>query len=155
LDVEDGAPADHHAPERDGQGRHEVVAGIVVRAAQVLLCHRSADRAWYPDTWDLPGGHVESGETPHGALGRELHEELGIRVVVPAGPFARLEEADFDCRIWIVTEWVGTPANVAPDEHDEVAWWSLPALPGLALAHPDYPELLRRALTLRPLPGSE
>jgi 8-oxo-dGTP diphosphatase len=138
LGVEDGAAG----------GRHEVVAGIVIRDARVLLCHRSAGRAWYPDTWDLPGGHVEGGETPRQALGRELDEELGISVAVPSGPeFARLAEADFDCRIWIVTEWVGTPSNVAPDEHDEVAWWSLPALPRLRLAHPDYPALHRRALT--------
>lgn len=130
------------------EDRHEVVAGIVIRAAQVLLCHRSPERAWYPDTWDLAGGHVAAGETPAEALVRELQEELGIAAAVPAEPeFARLVAADFDCRIWIVTEWAGTPSNMAPDEHDDVAWWSLPAIPGLRLAHPDYPELIRRALT--------
>jgi mutator protein MutT len=138
LGVGDGAAED----------RHEVVAGIVIRAAQVLLCHRSPERAWYPDTWDLAGGHVAAGETPAEALVRELQEELGIAAAVPAEPeFARLVAADFDCRIWIVTEWAGTPSNMAPDEHDDVAWWSLPAIPGLRLAHPDYPELIRRALT--------
>ena len=24
---------------------------------RILLCHRRPDRAWYPDVWDLPGGH--------------------------------------------------------------------------------------------------
>jgi mutator protein MutT len=98
--------------------------------------------------WDLPGGHVAAGETPAQALVRELREELGIAAAVPGEPeFARLQATDFDCRIWIVAEWVGTPFNVSPDEHDEVAWWSLPALPGLRLAHQDYPELIRRALS--------
>jgi 8-oxo-dGTP diphosphatase len=128
--------------------RHEVAAGIVTRAARVLLCHRSPDRAWYPDMWDLPGGHVEVGELPAHALVRELREELGIEATVPPGPeCARLVADDVDCLIWVVTDWVGTPSNMSPDEHDEVTWWSLPALSGLRLAHQGYPGLIRRALT--------
>ena len=137
LNVEDG----------NGGDRHQVVAGIVIRSAQVLLCHRSPDRAWYPDAWDLPGGHIAPGETPRHALVRELQEELGIVArIAPEPEFARLVAADFDCRIWIVTQWDGTASNMAPDEHDDVAWWSLPAIAGLQLAHQDYPGLIRRAL---------
>jgi len=32
----------------------------------------------FPDYWDLIGGHVEEGETPEGALVREVKEELDI-----------------------------------------------------------------------------
>jgi 8-oxo-dGTP diphosphatase len=127
---------------------HQVVAAIMIRTARVLLCHRSPDRAWYPGMWDLPGGHVAAGETPHHALGRELREELGIAITIPPEPeFTQLAAADFDCRIWIVTEWTGNPSNMSPQEHDDVAWWSLSALPSLQLAHPDYPAIVRRALT--------
>ena len=62
-----------------GEGR-EVVAGLLVRDGRVLLCHRFAGRQWFPDVWDLPGGHVECGEPPINALARELEEELGIRI---------------------------------------------------------------------------
>ena len=34
----------------------------------------------YKDYWDIPGGYVETGETPHQACIREVKEELGIDV---------------------------------------------------------------------------
>ena len=50
---------------RDGDGR-------------VLLCQLT-----YKNDWDLPGGVVEVGESPHLAVAREVEEELGL--TVPAG----------------------------------------------------------------------
>ena len=40
---------------------------------RVLLVHPT-----YKDTWDIPGGYVERGESPAAACRRELKEELGI-----------------------------------------------------------------------------
>jgi 8-oxo-dGTP diphosphatase len=34
----------------------------------------------YPGMWDLPGGHVEPGETPRECLVREIREEMGLDV---------------------------------------------------------------------------
>jgi hypothetical protein len=41
---------------------HEIVAAVLVRDGRVLLCHRSPGREWFPNVWDLPGGHVEADE---------------------------------------------------------------------------------------------
>ena len=32
----------------------------------------------YPNTWDVPGGHVEPGETPDECIVREMKEEMGL-----------------------------------------------------------------------------
>jgi 8-oxo-dGTP diphosphatase len=48
--------------------RARIVAAFLRDGNRVLLCHRSAARRWYPDVWDLPGGHVEDGEIPHSYL---------------------------------------------------------------------------------------
>jgi 8-oxo-dGTP diphosphatase len=40
---------------------------------RVLLVHPT-----YKDTWDIPGGYVERGESPAAACRREFMEELGI-----------------------------------------------------------------------------
>jgi 8-oxo-dGTP diphosphatase len=42
---------------------HIVVCGALVENGAVLLVHRSPTRRAYPDLWDLPGGHVEAGES--------------------------------------------------------------------------------------------
>lgn len=112
----------------------EVVVGALVRGRRVLLVHRSAHKRAYPGVWELPGGVVEDGESELEALERELHEELGVQVatdtashlcrleVRPAGEPARLSA-------WLVRGWSGTPANLAPEEHDGMEWFDVDELP--------------------------
>jgi 8-oxo-dGTP diphosphatase len=61
--------------------RKLVVAGMIVRDGTILLTQRRADQP-LPLRWELPGGKIESGESPVVALARELREELGVRVEV-------------------------------------------------------------------------
>jgi len=144
-----GATNSETGPMGDGQHLdvHHVVAGLLVDAAKVLLCHRSAHRRWYPNIWDLPGGHIEKNELPAAALVRELHEELGIRIPEPTdSAFAHLRRPDFDCHIWIVREWRGTP-HLASEEHDDLGWWYPNETGHLPLAVEDYRPLLERAVS--------
>lgn len=68
---------------------HITVKGIVIYRHQVLILKRvkpSSDGLGY---WELPGGGLEYGETPHQALIRELKEEtnLDIKILKPVYTF--------------------------------------------------------------------
>ena len=124
-----------------------VVAGALIEKGRILLCHRSPERRWYPDVWDLPGGHVEQAENPGDALRRELFEELGVTVSsLSFEPFDHVRSADLEMSVWIVDDWEGVPRNRALEEHDQLGWFVAAELPGLKLAHPSYLALLSRML---------
>jgi 8-oxo-dGTP diphosphatase len=127
-----------------------IVTALLRDGDRVLLVHRSPQRRRYPDVWDLPGGHVEPGELPGAALARELREELGIDIAAPSGPPVHEVSGDtFDMQIWLIEAWTGSPANVAPDEHDAIAWFTADALGGLSLAHDSYLAMFGRILAER------
>jgi 8-oxo-dGTP diphosphatase len=62
------SPEDRFATPRVAAG-----ALFIDADGRVLLVHPT-----YKDTWDIPGGYVERGESPAAACQREVREELGI-----------------------------------------------------------------------------
>ena len=127
-----------------------IVAGVIVMDSRILLCHRSPGRRWYPDVWDLPGGHVEVGESSADALKRELLEELGIAArSLSEHPLERLCTAEFEMDIYAVTAWNGAPANFVPEEHDAIQWFAEEELPSLETAHDSYLSFLGSVLKAR------
>lgn len=127
-----------------GGEAEKVVVGMLRDGDRLLLGHRHPDRASFPNVWDLPGGHVDEGETLWEALRREMDEELGIRVE-RATDLASLRLGLFDLTFFVVDEWRGVPRNTAPDEHDELRWVSIENLHHLRFPHTVYLSLLRRA----------
>jgi len=112
----------------------DVVIGALVRDRHVLLAYRSRDKRAYPAVWELPGGVVEPGESELDALTRELREELGVHIAAgSASHLCRLAagpaEAPALLSAWLVPDWEGTPANLAPEEHDNIRWFDVDDMP--------------------------
>ena len=134
---------------------HEVVAALLVQSGKVLLGLRAAGRTFYPEVWDMFGGHVEPGETQAETLVRELQEELGItptrwtylETLTLPGPAPQEQPSDpWTVHLYRVDAWKGTPFNRQPEEHSVIHWFPLLEAMQLPLADPGYPALLARYL---------
>ena len=125
----------------------------LVAADRLLLAHRHPQRRWYPDCWDLIGGHVEPDETPEDALVRECREEIAVHVCESRRVDLELDDPHLRAHAFLVTRWAGQPVNAAPEEHDALGWFRIDDLTGLRLAHPAYaewlPTLIAEARTAR------
>ncbi len=109
----------------------------LVRRGQMLLAHRHPDRRWYPDCWDLIGGHVELGESPpEQAVQRECREEIAVDVLEMQRVAVDLADPNLVPYAFLVTRWRGQPRNAAKDEHDNLGWFAVSDFPSLRLAHP-------------------
>lgn len=141
---------------------HEIVAALIIQSRRILLGRRSATRAFYPDVWDVFGGHMEPGEQQHETLVRELQEELGItptqwqyletiHISPPSSPDEPADPLIF--HLYLVTAWAGIPTNRQLEEHSTIGWFSLAEAIQLPLADPGYPVLFVRYLASDPGEG--
>ena len=106
---------------------HVAAAAVFNDERQVLIAKRSADKH-QGGLWEFPGGKVEPGEDVLTALGRELHEELGIDVT-HARPLIRVKHAYPDkavlLDVWRVDGFSGEPHG---REGQPVEWCAIEAL---------------------------
>ena len=58
--------------------RLDVVAGILEDADGRVLITERVDDGPFHGLWEFPGGKIRDGESPTGALKRELVEEIGV-----------------------------------------------------------------------------
>lgn len=125
----------------------ECVAALIVEKERILLGKRSQYRKFYPNIWDVFGGHQFQGETTEETLRRELFEELGI-VPIEFQFLTSVDEPDPAkngngiYHFYLVTNWENEPQNLQPEEHEIVEWFEFEKAIKLPFAHPLYIELI-------------
>lgn len=117
---------------------HVVAAVIRGCDGKILLAQRPADKH-QGGKWEFPGGKLETGETPQQALGRELHEELGIDAT-RFQPLVKVRhvypERAVLLDVWEVAAFAGQPHG---REGQLVAWFEIGQLAALEFPPANYP----------------
>ncbi len=88
--------------------------------------------------WELPGGRIEPGETPQGALAREFEEELSLRISVGAQIDSYVFEVVPGKCVRIVTYGCTLAGAFSPrlsDEHTDFCLCAVRDLPAVNLPH--------------------
>jgi 8-oxo-dGTP diphosphatase len=105
------------------------VKGMLRDGDRVLLVrHTYGDRR----RWDVPGGHVHSGEPPDDAVLREMREELGIEAAwEPVGSIPATTDHKHERVHCFVAEHPAVRGRLvlARGEIAEAQWFALDALP--------------------------
>jgi 8-oxo-dGTP diphosphatase len=125
------------------------VGGVILRCGKILLGLRAGHKKLAPNTWDIFGGHVETGETWEDTLVRELQEELDINAksYEYGTAFDETDPARNGPRryhIFRVDAWDGTGPRLCGDEHVEMRWVTLEEALALDLAADEYPALFSK-----------
>jgi len=100
----------------------DVAASVIFRTDGQFLLGQRGPGTFYPGYWEFPGGKVEPGETPHDAIVRELHEELGIEVEAATPWIVRehvYEHAHVRLHFFRVTQWRG---ELRDHVHTALVW---------------------------------
>jgi 8-oxo-dGTP diphosphatase len=53
---------------------------VIEKDGKILMGNKASGVGPYPNTWRIPGGGIEEGESPENAVKREVMEETGLRV---------------------------------------------------------------------------
>ena len=99
----------------------DVVAAIIKKDNLYLIAQRDKNK-YMGLTWEFPGGKVESNETFHEALSREIQEELNIQINVHekiTEEKYKDDEIDIILHYYLCSEKSGTTIL---NEHENIAW---------------------------------
>lgn len=99
-----------------------VVGAVIVRGDTVFAARRNPERS-AGGLWEFPGGKVEPGETPQGALVRELAEELSVTASVGNlvdRSLSTVGDKTIELSCYLTTLTGAAP--VASTDHDAMQW---------------------------------
>ncbi len=86
------------------------------------------------DTWSVPGGHLEFGESWEECAKREVREETSLEIAnirfLAATNNIFKEERKHSVTIWMQSDWQsGSPTITEPDKFISMEWLTFASLP--------------------------
>lgn len=119
---------------------------ITDRIGRILLVRRSSG-CLHAGEWEIPGGHVEPGETPLAAAIREAQEETGLMVAVTSPVAEQFTLRHSGGRgVMLRAVIIGGDLAIKADEHDDHRWVLPFELDGIAPTPPGMAANIRRLL---------
>jgi len=108
--------------------RHRAVHIVVLnRAGEVFLHQRSLTKDSFPGRWNSScAGHVGAGQGYDETVVRELEEELGCQLTVPARRILKIEARPETGQefVWVYRAEAEGPFVLNPDEIQRGAWFA-------------------------------
>jgi mutator protein MutT len=114
--------------------RIRVVAAVLERDGRYLVGRRPSEKR-HGGLWEFPGGKLDEGESIADAAARELHEELGVRVVGMGQGL--LVVKDDESPFVIEFHEVSIEGEAVAHEHEALGWFSSAELTEMELAPAD------------------
>ena len=129
--------------------RFNVVGAVILSKDQVLAARRGPSGS-LPYMWEFPGGKVEDGESPQGALAREIREELLVDITVGKEIVSTTHAYEFGV-VTLTTFYCGLRSGIPRlTEHVDMRWLRPDELFSVEWAPADLPAVEQIQSDLRP-----
>jgi 8-oxo-dGTP diphosphatase len=115
-----------------------VTAAILIRGDKVFIGQRKAGKQ-LENSWEFPGGKLETGETQRECLVREMREEFGVEVAVQEF----FGESNYDYShgsirlVAYLVDWID--GEMSPVDHQDCRWVSFDDLKSYEFVPADVP----------------
>lgn len=125
-------------PPSDFKPKFQAVGCFCDYQGQILLLKRNPDVV-EGNTWGIPGGKIDKGESPRTATIRETFEETGLNVNSETDlkemrkHYIRLAHVDFVFHMYRIRAAEPYEIQLAPKEHQEYQWLTVPQILELPL----------------------
>jgi 8-oxo-dGTP pyrophosphatase MutT (NUDIX family) len=124
-----------HDSETPAVGRQVIVACAFIHhnfdgVEKVFLARRAPTKKFYPDVFEIPGGHIDFGEDIIEGLKREVREEMGKDIIVgdPFSAFTYMNEVKGAHAIEVAffAQFVGGLDDIKlnPEDHADWGWFA-------------------------------
>jgi 8-oxo-dGTP diphosphatase len=115
------------------------VTAAIIRKGDLIFLARRPEGKHLAGFWEFPGGKIEEGETPEECLGRELGEELEIKVRIGNHIMDNLYEYDDIIILLKVYQVEITDGIPSYNHYLEHYWVNIDEILGYKLAPADVP----------------